>query len=72
MRIGTSGHPDDDELDLEYVPHKTMFEEMCEENAAKVALVEHDVCEKRKTLEGTKARVGCNEVATTSGTRGKK
>ncbi|RCN42572.1 hypothetical protein ANCCAN_11433 [Ancylostoma caninum] len=40
MRIRAPGHSDDDELDLEYVPHKTMFEEMCEENAAKVALLE--------------------------------
>ncbi|EYB88116.1 hypothetical protein Y032_0252g227 [Ancylostoma ceylanicum] len=54
MRIRTPGHSDDDELDLEYEPHKTMFE-MCEENAAKVALLEQDVREMRKTLDETKA-----------------
>ncbi|RCN36731.1 hypothetical protein ANCCAN_17398 [Ancylostoma caninum] len=45
MQIRTPGHSDDNELDLEYVPHKTMFEEMCEENAIKVALLEQDVKE---------------------------
>ncbi|RCN24972.1 hypothetical protein ANCCAN_29319, partial [Ancylostoma caninum] len=51
--IRTPGRSDD-EPEPYYSPEKTMFEEMCEENSARIAILEEEIVELRRAVEAQK------------------